>query len=290
MAFYLFRQIGNRLEQMLQLRRWLPLNEVQWANLNLLRTLVRRDLASKYKGSVLGNLWPIISQLSTLLIFTYVFSVILQIKLNLRGLPQESSLTFGLWLFAGLVPWTAFSNGIIQGATSVINNSNLVKKVVFPLSLLPIIPVLSSFFESMFGLFILIGAVAMVAGNLHVTLALFPLIWLTQLCFTTGLAYFVGALSVFLRDIPQALNIILMLWLYSTPILYPAEIIPQPFDTLIYKINPMAVIVQLYRDAILTGTIEHNLEWIGVIILSLFLLSTGVRLYRYLSHAFADVL
>ncbi|NEP81068.1 MAG: ABC transporter permease, partial [Okeania sp. SIO3B3] len=128
-------------------------------NLNLLLTLVRRDLEARYKGSMLGNLWPLLNQLSQLLIYTYVFSIILKVKLNLEGLPEDSKVTFGLWLFAGLIPWLAFTNGLTQASGCVIGQPNLVKKVVFPLSLLPLVPVFSTFIESTFGLIVLIGMI-----------------------------------------------------------------------------------------------------------------------------------
>lgn len=139
----------------LKLRRWLPVNQRWWAKFDLLRTLVKRDLEARYKGSVLGNLWPLLNQLSQLLIYTYVFSVVLKVKLSLKTLP-ENNFTFGLWLFAGLLPWIAFSSGLTQAASSVVGQPNLVKKVVFPLGLLPLVPILSAFIESSFGLMALI--------------------------------------------------------------------------------------------------------------------------------------
>ncbi|MBD0389352.1 MAG: ABC transporter permease, partial [Nostoc sp. C3-bin3] len=132
------------------LRRILPINERLWAKFDLLRTLVRRDLEARYKGSILGNLWPLLNQLSQLLIYTYVFSIVLRVKLSIESLP-ENNFTFGLWLFAGLLPWIAFSGGLMQSASSVLGQPNLVKKVVFPLTLLPLVPILSTFIESSFG-------------------------------------------------------------------------------------------------------------------------------------------
>ena len=130
---------------------WL-LGNPQWQlKANLLKTLVQRDLEARYKGSVLGNLWPLLNQLSQLLIYTYVFSIVLKVKLNLDGVPANN-LTFGVWLFAGLLPWTAFMTGLLQAAPAVVNQPNLVKKVVFPLGLLPLVPVLSAFVESSLGL------------------------------------------------------------------------------------------------------------------------------------------
>ncbi|HEY9819339.1 MAG TPA: ABC transporter permease, partial [Candidatus Sericytochromatia bacterium] len=185
-----------------RIRRFIPISEQWWAKFDLLRTLVRRDLEARYKGSVLGNLWPLLNQLSQLLIYTYVFSIVLNVKLTLKGLPANNA-TFGLWLFAGLLPWIAFTSGLTQSASSVLAQPNLVKKVVFPLALLPLVPILSTFIESAFGLMALIVLVALSSNTLHTTLALLPLVWVPQLLLTAGLGYLVAGLTVFLRDIPQ---------------------------------------------------------------------------------------
>ncbi len=217
-TMHLFASISGRL------RRILPISDRLWTKFDLLRTLVRRDLEARYKGSVLGNLWSIVNPLSQLLIYTYVFSVILKVKLSLKGLPANENVSFGLWLFAGLLPWIAFSTGLNQSASSVIGQPNLVKKVVFPLSLLPLVPILSAFVESSFGLMMLIFFVALSSGTIHTTLALLPLVWLPQLLLTAGLGYLAAGLTVFLRDIPQTLNVILNIWFYATPVVYPAYI------------------------------------------------------------------
>ena len=111
-------------------------------------------------------MWSIVNPLSQLLIYTYVFSVVLKVKLSLKGLPANENVSFGLWLFAGLLPWIAFSTGLVQSAGSVIGQPNLVKKVVFPLSLLPLVPIFSAFIESSFGLIMLIFFVALSFGYL----------------------------------------------------------------------------------------------------------------------------
>ena len=256
----------------------------------LLRMLVRRDLEARYKGSVLGNLWSIVNQLSQLLIYTYVFSIILKVKLSLKGLPEENSLVFGLWLFAGLLPWIAFTAGLTQAATSVVSQTNLVKKVVFPLALLPLVPVLSAFVESGFGLIILIIFVAFRIGTLHETLALLPLIWLPQLLLTTGLAYFTAALTVFFRDIPQTIIVLFNLWFYLTPIVYPLDVVPEAVRDLVLWLNPMAAITQIYRDLILVGSVDHGGEWAVFAIVSVLTFYGGFWVYQRLRAGFADVL
>ncbi|MBN3940365.1 MAG: ABC transporter permease [Nostoc sp.] len=272
-----------------RLRHILPVNELWWSKFYLLRTLVRRDLEARYKGSILGNLWPLLNQLSQLLIYVYVFSIVLKVKLSLKTLP-DNNFTFGLWLFAGLLPWIAFSGGLMQSANSVIGQSNLVKKVVFPLALLPLVPILSTFIESSFGLMALIFFVAVTSHTLHTTLALLPLIWLTQLLLTAGLGYLAAGLTVFLRDIPQTLGLILNLWLYLTPIVYPASAIPEQWRSLVFWLNPMTAVVEVYRDLILVGEVKHWGEWGVASAIAVIIFCTGFVVYKRLRPAFADVI
>ncbi|PLZ87269.1 ABC transporter permease [Fischerella thermalis] len=272
-----------------KLKKWLPINELWWAKFDLLRALVRRDLEARYKGSILGNLWPLLNQLSQLLIYTYVFSIVLKVKLSLKGVP-ENNFTFGLWLFAGLLPWIAFSSGLIQAANSVVAQPNLVKKVVFPLALLPLVPTLSTFIESSFGLMALIFFVAVSTHTLHSTLALLPFIWLTQLLLTAGLGYLMAGLTVFFRDIPQTLGVILNIWLYLTPILYPAKVIPEEWRNLVFWLNPMTAIAEVYRDLVLVGEVKHWGEWGVTTVISAIVFCIGFSVYKRLRPAFADVL
>jgi lipopolysaccharide transport system permease protein len=285
----LLHSIRGALRKTEQLRKLLPVSDRQWAKFDLLRTLVRRDLEARYKGSVLGNLWPLVNQLSQLLIYTYVFAIVLKAKLSLPGVP-ENNFTYGLWLFAGLLPWIAFTGGFIQAASSVVGQPNLVKKVVFPLALLPLVPVLSAFIESAFGMIALIVFVALSTHTLHTTLALLPLVWLTQLLLTAGLGYLSAGLTVFLRDIPQTLGVVLNLWFYMTPIIYPASAIPESFRGWVLWVNPIAVISAVYRDIVLVGEIKHWSEWGVASTLSAIMFCVGVTVYQRLRPAFADVL
>ena len=292
--FYLLgkskRFLRTGLAKVLRIGKRLPIKPSWRAKFDLLRTLVRRDLEARYKGSVLGNFWPLLNQLSQLLIYTYVFSIVLKVKLSLKGLPADNNIGFGLWLFAGLLPWIAFTGGLTQAASSVIGQPNLVKKVVFPLTLLPLVPVLSTFIESSFGLAALIILVAFSTGTLYETLALLPLIWLPQLFLTAGLGYLCAGLTVFLRDIPQTLGVLLNLGFYLTPIVYPASVIPEQFRGWVFWLNPVAAIAEVYRDLVLTGEVNHWGEWGVASVVSLAVFAGGLGVYRRLRPGFADVL
>jgi lipopolysaccharide transport system permease protein len=272
-----------------KLVRRLPTHHPWWTKLDLLKTLVQRDLEARYKGSVLGNLWSLINQLAQLLVYTYLFSIVLQVKLSLPGLPTNN-FTYGLWLFAGLVPWTAFTMGLIQASVSVIGQPNLVKKVVFPLTLLPLVPVLSAFVESSLGLMALILFVAFTSNTFHSTLWLLPLVWIPQLLLTAGLGYLMAGLTVFLRDIPQTIGVLLNLWFYVTPIVYPVSIIPAQIKPWVFWLNPLAVLVEVNRDLVLVGEVHHWTEWGLTSAISLVVFCGGLGVYRRLRPAFADVL
>lgn len=256
---------------------------------SLLRTLVVRDLESKYKGSSLGNFWTIAHQISQILIYTYVFSVILKVKLNLTGV-DANNFIFGLWLYAGLLPWTAMTNGLVQSSTIVINQPNLVKKVVFPLGLLPWVPVLSAFIESLVGLLLLISMLVLMHGSIHPTLLLMPMIWIPQVLLTIGISYFLSSVTVFIRDVPQSLIVFINMLFYLTPIVYPISAIPLEWRSWVLWLNPVAAIVEVYRELLIVGRVTHWGEWLFTWVLSLGAVVLGRMVYRRLRVGFADVL
>ncbi|MEM1368872.1 MAG: ABC transporter permease [Cyanobacteria bacterium P01_H01_bin.15] len=256
----------------------------------LLLSLVWRDLESRYKGSVLGNLWPLLQQLFMLLIYTYVFGIVLRAKVGLAGYTDNNPVAFGVWLFAGLVPWTAFANGLLNGATSVVNQPNLVKKVVFPLGLLPSVSVLSAFIESVFGIVVLVLMSTSFGYPLRMSALWLPLIIAPQLLFTLGFSYILSALTVYVRDIPQSLAVLLNLWFYLTPIVYSIKAVPEAFQPLVLWLNPMATVAELYRSTILLGRIDHQWEFAFLWGLALLIFVVGLGLYQRLRDSFADIL
>ncbi|NER79468.1 MAG: ABC transporter permease, partial [Leptolyngbya sp. SIO1D8] len=180
--------------------------------------------------------------------------------------------------------------GLTQASRAVVAQPNLVKKVVFPLTLLPLVPVLTSFVESTFGLMALITFAAFVSQTIHLTLLLLPLVWLPQLLLTAGLGFLTAGLTVFIRDIPQTLGVILNLWFYATPLIYPADMIPQPFQQWVFWLNPLAAVGEMYRDVVLIGTVTHWGEWSAATGISVAIFLAGFWCYRKLRPAFADVL
>ncbi len=261
--------------------------------LNLLRVLVQRELASRYQGSIFGNFWSVAHQVTQLVIYTFVFAIVLKVKLNQAALPKaavmDDTVLFGLWLFGGLVPWNAMTLSFMGSAMSVVNQPNLVKKVVFPLILLPLVPIATAFVDSTIGMVILITAVAFALKTVHLTLLLLPLVWIPQLMLTAGVGYLLAGLTVFLRDIPQTVSIAVNLLFYLTPIMYPIETVPKVFRPFM-RWNPGGILADLYRDLILWGQVRHLQEWVVLWVVSAIVFVLGIVVYKRLRPAFADVL
>ncbi|MFM2428950.1 MAG: hypothetical protein RLZZ511_163 [Cyanobacteriota bacterium] len=273
------------------------------ANLDLLKTLIQRDLAARYKGSILGRFWVVLNQLAQLLVYTFAFAIVLKAKPSeLSALPiPDASIAYGLWLFAGLVPWGAFTLGVTQGATAVLNQPNLVKKVIFPLALLPLVPVGSALIESSLGLMLLLCGVAFAAKMLSPWILALPIVLIPQVLLTAGLAYLTAGLTVYLRDIPQTLMVITNLLFYLTPIVYSSSLLPGRWKTDIFWVNPMGAIVQMYRDLVgfrqvilVDGARELlPIHWgeLGIAtVVSALVFVIGFGLYQRLRRGFADVL
>lgn len=259
------------------------------ALLDLLSMLLIRDLDARYKGSLLGKLWPLVTQAFTIALYTFVFGIVMRATVKIPGFAQ-SHLSFAVWLFAGFLPWLAFTTGLSAASNCVVGQPNLVKKVLFPLPLLPIVPVLSSLVESTFGLIPLLAIIAFVTHEIHPTVLLLPFIWILQILFTVGFAYVVSAFTVYLRDVPQTVGIVLNIWFYLTPIVYPPTLLPRRMHAVIYALNPMIAFVDAYRGLILAGHFDEWRELTGTAAFSVLIFTIGLSLYRRLQPAFADVL
>lgn len=201
-------------------------------------SLIRKDLRGRYKGSALGFLWTFINPLLQLVVYTIVFSTFFPTNID----------QFYIFLFVGLVPWLFFNTSVIGGATSVVSQENLIKKIYFPRMVLPISYVTSAF-VNMLLTFLVIFLVLLLSGfglNLTVIWAL-PVIMLVEYILALGIAMIMSALTVYFRDLEYILGIITMLWMYLTPILYEIETIPEQYRGLVY-VNPMTGVILCYKD------------------------------------------
>lgn len=260
---------------------------ISW-RFRLLGTLVRRDLEARYKGSVLGWLWPAVLQIAQLLVFTYLFAAIFKMRFAVAGI-GSNAVSYGLWLFTGLVGWNALQAGVIGSATAITTRANLVKRLVFPLAIVPLVPVCSALVESLVGFSVVIVLTLFAAGVLHPTILLVPLVIVIQLLFTAGLAYFAAAGTTIVRDLPQALGPLFLLAFYLTPIVYSRDHVPASVRFAV-ALNPVAVLLDAYRSLILGGAIPPLQPLLVTALASLLVAYLGWRFFRRVRPIFGDVL
>lgn len=250
----------------------------------LLRELVRRDLKARYAGSLFGFLWAFVQPLWQLALFTVVFSSILKIPLS-----GERTDRFAYFLFAGLLPWLAFQEGVSRSVTAVVDNSNLVKKLRFSSQLLVGAVVVSGLIHEAVALGVFLG-ILMASGSASVggLWVLLPAV-LAQVALTLGLGLLVGGFQVYLRDTAQFVGIVLSAWFYLTPIVYPWSMVPESLRRFL-AVNPLAGIVQLYRHALLGSPLPVTSAWVTSIAFATAALGAGVWVFGRLSRRFSDEL
>lgn len=260
---------------------------IKW-RVRFLAELVRRDLETRYKGSLFSWLWPVIVQVAQLLVFTYLFAAIFRVKLDVAGM-NNNSLAYGLWLFTGLLAWNTLQSGVTGAAPSILSQTNLVTKVVFPIALLPLIPVCSAFVEAATGLVVLLTLTFTLTHSAHLTWLLIPVLFAIQFFFTAGLAYLVASLTVFIRDIPQLLGPLFLFTFYLTPIVYPPSRVPRIIAGWL-PLNPMSTLVDAYRDVIIFGTPPNYRTLFIAAVLAGVVFYVGLRFLQNVRHIFADIL
>jgi ABC-type polysaccharide/polyol phosphate export permease len=210
----------------------------------LIRSLVARELRARYRGSVLGFLWSFINPLLLLLIYTFVFTVVMP---GSRGTGLEP---YSLFLFCGILPWTWFSSSLLESSNALIASGNLIRKVMFPAEVLPIVSVLTGLVHFCLGLpilalFILYAAVPVSATDL----VWLPAIVAIQLVFTLGLSLLLSSLTVHFRDLRDLLGNLLTFWFFATPIIYPASQAPEKYQWVL-ALNPVTHLITAYQDVL----------------------------------------
>ena len=257
---------------------------VLWSHRGLLKQFVNRDIRGRFAGSIAGLLWTVLMPLSQIITYFFLFSVIIKIRLPEAEIGTGSFLIFFL---AGLFPWLAFSEALSRATGILQENTNLITKVIFPTELLPASAALSAFFFN--GVGFLIFLVYLVSqGFFGWTWLLIPFLVCLLFLFSIGAACFLSALCVFLRDTQQLLGIVLTIWFYFTPILYPISMVPESMRS-IMKINPMLIYVDLFRQALL----KHEFDMVNIVICIFFSLLTfflGTLFFDRLKYSFSDVL
>jgi ABC-type polysaccharide/polyol phosphate export permease len=249
----------------------------------LISSLVARELKARYRGSALGFVWSFINPLLLLLIYTMVFSVVLP------GVHPPELEPYALFMFCGILPWTWFSSSLLESANSLVAGGNLIRKVLFPAEVLPIVTVLAGLVHFCFGLPIL--AAFLIYYRVPVTptdLLWFPLIVATQLIFTVGLALLVSALTVHFRDVRDLLTNLLTLWFFATPIIYPVTQAPPQVRRLL-SLNPFTHVVIAYQEVLFTpGPFTHAAQLLEVAGVALLVLLGGYVVFDRLRDTLAE--
>ncbi len=251
---------------------------------HLIWMMVRRDVQGRYRGSALGALWALASPLFLIAIYAIFFGVFLQ----LRPAGRPGVADFGLFIMAGVVPWMAFSEGLTRSTSVVLDNRTLVKKVVFPLEVLPANVVIAALVGQAIGLVVLSLALLLMRGQSPLGLLLVPLLLVPQVLFTLGLAWLLASIGVFLRDLAQAIGLLMTAWMFLTPIFYSPSALPADWRWLLV-LNPMAQFVVGYRAALMG---EGGLDLLALgaaVVIGLLTFLVGGAWFMRTKHAFADV-
>lgn len=256
-----------------------------YARRALLYQLVRRDFEQRYVGSIAGWLWGLIHPLVLLLSWKFVFEMCLKIETP-KG---EVNANYTLYLLAGYLPWFLFQETVTRSANSMVDNSNLITKTVFPVEMVPISIFFSSLINHLFTLVLVVGAAAWWMHHFSVSLLFLPVYTVLAGLLAVGLGWIVASLQVYLRDTAQVMQVILTLWFWLTPIFIFEKDYPEKFQWLL-DYNPLAHLVRAYRERILSSDLP-NLDELGVIAFySILAFVAGGLCFRQLRRGFADVL
>jgi len=248
----------------------------------LLWQMVGREVKARYKQSILGYFWVILNPLAQMLVMSFAFSIIMRIPTNSTG-----NIPYSIFLFVALLPWNLFASSISSSASSLVNSGSLITKIYFPRTILVISTIVAKIIDFLFAGIILV--IYMIAYQIPINwniLWIFPIFFIQQI-FTIGLSLFFSAANLLYRDVQYLLSMILLLWMYVTPVIFPADLVPEKYR-LVFQINPMAVIINAYRQVILAGGPPKYSSLIIAFIVSLMTLLIGLKYFKSREKIFAD--
>ncbi len=250
----------------------------------LIQSLVTRELKARYRGSVLGFFWSFINPLLLLVVYSFVFTVVLP------GTHPPEIEPYALFLFCGILPWTWFSSSLTEAANSLMAGGNLIKKVLFPAEILPIVAVLSNMMHFFFGLPILLAFLIWFRPTISfVEVLWFPVVVAVQLLFTLGLSLLLAALTVHFRDIKDILSNLLTLWFFATPIIYPMHLAPGTISKAVLNANPFSHFAVSYQEILFyEGPFGHWKWLLAIFVASVPLFLLGYFLFDRLRDSFAE--
>lgn len=259
-----------------------------WRSRHLILQLVRRDVIGRYRGSIMGLAWSFFNPLLMLAAYTFVFGAIFQARWPDRTLGQ-SKVEFALILFAGLIVHSLMADCLNRAPTVITSNVNYVKKVIFPLEVLPVVTLLSAAFHAAVSTGVLLLAVLLVVGRVPMTAIAFPVVLLPYLIGLAGAAWLLASLGVFLRDVGQSVGVVVMLLLFLSPIFFPLTAVPPEFR-LVVMFNPLTYFVEAARDSLLWGVWPEWRSWLVALVGGIATSVIGLWWFQKTRKGFADVL
>ena len=257
-----------------------------WRNRELIMASAKREVLGRYRGSVMGLLWSFFNPLFMLAVYTFVFSVVFKARWNVES---DSKTEFALVLFAGLIVYNLFGESISRAPTLVLSNPNYVKKVIFPLEILPVVTLLSSAFHGLVSLGVWLLGYLLFFGLPHLTVLYLPLVILPFSLFIIGLSWALASLGVFLRDVSQCIGTVIMVLTFVTPIFYPVTALPEEFRQWLY-LNPITPVIEQARDLLYWGKPPDFALLGSYTIASTLVAWLGFAWFQKTRKGFADVL
>lgn len=258
-----------------------------WRRRWLLRYFLHRQVTRTYKRSYLGFAWAILSPLIWVFFLTLIFSEAL--GLRFREIEENPNLNFGLYLYCGLLPFLAFSEAMNKGMNSIRGNSGLVQKVIFPLELLPFTNAIASMIDKFFGIGALLIVVLAFGQPLHPHVLLLPLFVVLQVVFILGLTYLMAVFGTYLPDLDEVMRPVIRGMFFLTPIIWTPDRLPEGIRWVV-DYNPLAYLVEVYRDLVLRGEIPGGLSTLYFTLFSVALFIVGFTLFVRVKPRFADML
>jgi len=252
-----------------------------WSYRELLYFLVWRDVKVRYKQTILGMLWAIIQPMMTMVVFSIFFG-------RLAGIPSDG-IPYPIFSYAGLVPWTYFSNSMNMASNSLVTNSKIITKIYFPRLALPLAAILSALVDFMLAFIVLIGMMVFFDLTPTANSVWLPLFLLLGVMTSLGVSLWLSAMNVQFRDVRYAIPFLSQLWLFLTPVVYPSSMLDEPWRS-VYALNPIVGVVEGFRWALLCTETAPG-PTIGISFISaLILLVSGAFYFRRMEKTFADVI
>jgi lipopolysaccharide transport system permease protein len=258
----------------------------QWRNRHLIVQLTKRDVLGRYRGSLMGLAWSFFNPLIMLTVYTFVFSVVFKARWSVAG---EDKINFAIILFVGLIAYGLFAECINRAPTLILSNSNYVKKVVFPLEVLPSVALGSALFHAGVSLIVLLIAQLLVNQRLPWTVIFFPIVLLPLLFTAIGLAWLLSALGVYVRDIGQITTIFTTVLMFMSPLFYPLSALPKEYRIWL-QLNPLTFIIEQSRNVLIFGKTPDWILWGMTVVGSLVICTAGFWWFQKTRKGFADVL